>query len=275
MIFQEWFTDLTPLLTKKHLFNLGSAILFLLIGRFLAKKTRKTIQHLSQIDGQQRLLFSQVGYYSIYGLATAAALSQMGVDLKVLLGAAGVLTVAIGFAAQTSASNLMSGLFLMIEQPFVVGNIIAVGEIRGEVMSIDLLSSKIRTFNNVMVRIPNETLMKSNITNLSYFPIRRIEIKLGVPYSADISRIEQILKQVASDHPLCLDEPAPTFLFNGFGDSAMDVQLMVWTSSENLILLQNNIYRDIKLALDREGIDIPYPTRTVFHIQETSLPHSS
>ncbi|MFN9975907.1 MAG: mechanosensitive ion channel family protein, partial [Phycisphaerae bacterium] len=113
------------------------------------------------------------------------ALDSLGFDLKVLLGAAGILTVAVGFAAQTSASNLISGLFLMFERPFVVGNSIVIGDLRGEVVAIDMLSTKIRTFTNMMVRIPNETLVKSNIVNLSYFPIRRVDLEVGVAYSSD------------------------------------------------------------------------------------------
>lgn len=247
--------------TRQNILSFFAAILICLVGLYLARRSRKALSQLSHFDSQQRQVFSNFAYYGLITLTLAAALSQMGFDLKVILGAAGVLTVAIGFAAQTSASNLISGLFLMIDRPFVIGNVVSIGEIRGEVMSIDLLSCKIRTFANLMVRIPNETMVKSNITNYSFFPIRRVDFAVGINYGCDIDHVENILRAVASAHPLCMQEPSPIFLFNGFGDSSMNIQLQVWTLTENITKLQNELYRNIKIAFDQNRIDIPFPTR--------------
>jgi small-conductance mechanosensitive channel len=263
MILTQWFRELAGLVTKRHLLNLATALLILLIGLFIARRARMAIERFSQLDNQQRLLLSKVAYYGLLGAAIAAGLGQLGFDVRVLLGAAGVLTVAIGFAAQTSASNLISGLFLMIEKPFVVGDIVAVGDIRGEVTAIDMLSCKIRTFTNLMVRIPNETMVKSNITNYSYYPIRRLDLNIGIGYNSDIAKVERLLRDVATHNPLCLDEPKPVFYFTGFGDSSMNIQFQVWTLTENVVRLQNEIYSQIKRDFDREGIDIPFPTRTL------------
>jgi small-conductance mechanosensitive channel len=258
---RNWAGELATLLKIQNLLSFAAAVAILIVGLFIARRARQALARSSHFDMQQRLVFGNAAYYGLVTLSIAAALSQLGFDLKVILGAAGVLTVAIGFAAQTSASNLISGLFLMVDRPFVIGNIISVGDIRGEVLSIDLLSSKIRTFNNLMVRIPNETMVKSNITNYSFFPIRRLDFNLGVAYASDLPTVEATLRKVASSHPLCLDEPSAVFLFNGFGEFSMNIQFQVWTLTENLVTLQNEIYREIKLAFDREGIEIPYPTR--------------
>ena len=115
-----------------------------------------------------------------------SALRELGFKLSVLLGAAGVLTVAVGFASQTSASNIISGLFLLGERPFSVGDVIRVGSTTGEVLSIDLLSAKLRTFENLFVRIPNETLIKSEVTNLSRLPVRRLDLKIGIAYKEEV-----------------------------------------------------------------------------------------
>lgn len=268
MVFGEWLKSILALVTKTHVVNFLTAVLIVLVAFFLARRARDGITKLSQFDVQQRLLLSKIAYFGLLYIGAAAGLRQIGFELTVLLGAAGVLTVAIGFAAQTSASNLISGIFLMVEKPFIVGDVISVGEIRGEVMSIDMLSSKIRTFNNLMIRIPNETLVKSNITNLSYFPIRRLDFNIGIAYHNDSEHVETVLKSVAAAHPLCLDEPHPEFVFVGFGDSAMNVQFQVWTTTANLLTLQNELYRDIKRAFDRAGIEIPYPTRTMVTAKE-------
>lgn len=260
---KDWIQYLLTHITPKHLTNFLAAIVIFLFGVFLARKASQALMRFTHLDSQRRLLLSKASYYGLIALGVAAALNQMGFDIKVLLGAAGILTVAVGFAAQTSASNLISGLFLMFERPFVVGNVISVGDITGEVMSIDLLSSKIRTFNNLMVRIPNETLMKSNIINNSFFAIRRIELKVSVSLSADLAQVESILKRLANEHPLCLDEPQPLFIVSGFGESSMNIQFLVWASTPNVLAVQNEFYRDMRVAFGEAGVEIPYPTRTL------------
>lgn len=258
-----WSNSLGELITKQHVYNFFIAIVIVLVGSFIARRVRNTVSGLNQLDTQQRLLLTKVSYYGLLMAVFAAALSQLGVDVRVLVGAAGVLTVAVGFAAQTSASNLISGLFLMVERPFVVGDIISIGDTRGEVMSVDLLSSKIRTFNNLMVRIPNETLVKSNIVNYSYFPVRRLDFNINIAYESDLGIVERLLREVAHSHPLCLEDPQPIFLFNGFAESAMSIQFQVWTLTDNMVTLQNELYRDIKRSFDQGGIRIPFPTRTL------------
>jgi small-conductance mechanosensitive channel len=265
MILGDWFGEASQVITQKHIANATIALIIISVGTFLAARARDAVGRIPQLDIQQKVLLTRMTYYGLLSLALAAGLSQIGFDLKVLLGAAGVLTVAIGFAAQTSGSNLISGIFLMVERPFTVGDVIAIGDIRGEVMSVDMLSSRIRTFSNLMVRIPNETLVKSNITNYSYFPIRRLDFNVGVSYNSDVTQVEAILMSVAEANPLCLDEPQPIFIFSGFGDSAMNIQFQVWTVSKNMARLQNEMYREIKCAFDKAGIEIPFPTRALLN----------
>lgn len=259
--------QLTALLTKRKIFALTKAGLIIIVGLFLARRAASAVARISQLDTQQKLLLQKAVYYALVTLVVAAGLSELGFDLKVLLGAAGLLTVAVGFAAQTSASNLISGLFLLVDRPFVVGDIIEINGIKGEVLTIDLMSCKLRTFDNVMVRVPNETMVKSEIKNLSFFPIRRIDLKLGVGYNENIVRVRDVLLDVATRNPLVLEEPPPLFLFEGFGDSSLNIQFSVWTLRENLLSTQNAILQEIKTAFDDAGIEIPFPHRTVIMTQ--------
>ena len=206
----------------------------------------------------------RVAWLLLAVLAVLSALSQLGVDLGVLLGAAGILTVALGFASQTSASNLISGLFLLAERPFVVGDALRIGATTGEVIAVDLLSVKIRTYDNLFVRIPNETLLKSEITNLTHFPIRRIDLHLGVAYKEDLDQVCEVLLAVAQRNPRMLDEPAPTILFTGFGDSSVNLRLGVWTRREGYVDQVSALHKAVKRALDEAGIEIPFPHRTLY-----------
>lgn len=270
MILREWFHELSAIVTKQHLLNLTTAVVILLIGYFTAQRASGAVGRTKKLELQQRMLFEKVTYYGILVLALAAALDTLGFDLRVLLGAAGVLTVAIGFAAQTSASNLISGIFLMVERPFVVGNTIAVGDIRGEVVAIDLLSTKIRTFTNLMIRIPNETLVKSNIVNYSFFPIRRLDLQIGVGYGSDLALVESTIRATLAGHPLALRSPVPEVNMKGFGASSIDFEIHVWTQTESASSVKSELYRALNTSFQTNRIDIPFPTQTVIQARATT-----
>jgi small-conductance mechanosensitive channel len=205
----------------------------------------------------------QLGGWLILAIFIGMALHQLGFKLSVLLGAAGVFSVAIGFAAQTSAANLISGLFVVSERSFVVGDVIQVGNHTGSVLSVDMLSVKLRTYDNRYVRIPNELLIKSDVINLSKFPIRRFDLKISVAYDSDIAHVRAVLLKVASNNLICLEEPRPSINLQGFGESSVDLQFSAWATRENYLELRNSIQEQIKIAFDAEGIQFPFPTRTL------------
>lgn len=240
--------------------------LILIIGwpilRVLAGATRKSLAKHS--TAQASMLGYRFVLYSGTILLTLTVLDQFGVPLSALLGAAGIASVAIGFAAQTSLSNLISGIFLIWEKPFAVDDVIRTGDTTGVVVSIDLLSTKLRTFDNMWVRIPNETLIKTQTTNITRFAIRRFDINLGVAYKENIGKVIEILKEIADKNPNCLDEPEPIIVFKGFGDSALEFLFGVWFAKADFLKLRNSIQREIKERFDAEGIEIPFPHRTLY-----------
>ena len=262
----EGWDTVTGFFAGELFISLVRATIILVVGWLLARLAGRHLPRLfgSHLDAQRAMLVRRLTFHLILVLVVLSVLRELGFDLTVLLGAAGVLTLAIGFASQTSASNLVSGLFLIGERPFAIGEFIRVGETTGEVVSIDLLSVKLRTFDNLMVRVPNESLIKSAITNLSRYPIRRLDVALGVAYKEDVEHVRRVLNDVAAANPLCLEEPPPLFLFLGFGDSGLDLQFSVWAARENFLTLRNTIHEEIKNAFDAEGIEIPFPHRSLY-----------
>lgn len=252
----SWGTAL-PLVRAMILIVLG-VFLASLAGRLASRTLRQ------RLTPQVLQLIRRATFYGILALFMASAMRELGFSLAVLMGAAGVLTVAIGFASQTTASNLISGLFLIGERSFEIGDIIKVGATTGEVLSIDALSVKLRTMDNLYVRIPNETLIKSEVTTLTRFPIRRFDLMLGVAYKENLERVRAVLMKVAEDNVHCLDEPAPLFIFSGFGESSLDIQFSIWARRENFLTLRNSISSEIKQAFDEAGIEIPFPHRTIY-----------
>ncbi|EQC43868.1 mechanosensitive ion channel family protein [Bacteriovorax sp. Seq25_V] len=209
----------------------------------------------------QRMLIEKVVRYLLLIISFFMILKLYEIDLKVILGAAGIFSVAIGFASQTSASNLISGIFLLLERPFKVGDTIVVGEHRGIVVSLDLLSTRLRTFDNLMVRIPNESLMKSNLTNMTHFPIRRIDIKIPLDFDVELEIVEKELNLIVADIIECLDEPKPIFLVDGMNEHSMIVQFSFWTRIENIMSVKKQVYSQMIRRLNAIGIKISLPKR--------------
>jgi len=268
---EQWWTLIVDYLQGPSAAALLRALVKIGAGLILGRLAGRGLVRLfaSNEDAHRAMLLRRASFYGIVGLFTASALMELGFDLGVLLGAAGILTVAIGFASQTSASNIISGLFLLGERPFGVGDIIKVGNTVGEVLTIDLLSVKLRTLDNLFVRIPNETLIKTEVTNIRYFPIRRVDFQVGVAYKEDMREVREVLLEVADRNPLSLEEPAPRVLFQGFADSSMNHEFRVWTKTENFLDLKDSIPVEIKEAFDDRDIEIPFPHRTLYTGSQT------
>jgi small-conductance mechanosensitive channel len=268
-------TATISLMEKLHIFHISKATIILVFGYLLAKIASSAVMrfNIANLTPHGQTQLKRGVFYVIFILMFVSALRELGFDLTVMIGAAGILSVAIGFASQTSASNLISGLFLMLERPFSIGDVIKVDSTIGEVISIDLLSVKIRTFDNLFVRIPNESMIKTQVTTLTKFPIRRADLQVGIAFKEDIERVKEILLKVANTSQLCLDEPPPLFIVLGFGKSSVDIQFSVWSKRENFLAMKNTMYQEIKKAFDAQNIEIPFPHISLYS-GEVSKPFS-
>lgn len=225
----------------------------IIFSRFL----KKILTH--HFNAHIGILFQKAVFIFGVTLIIITILYELGYNLSAILGAAGIASVAIGFAAQTSLSNIISGIFLYWERPFQVSDIIRVGDTTGTVLTIDLLSIKLRTFDNLFIRIPNETIIKGQVTTVTRYPIRRMDINIGVAYKEDIENIMRILKDVAKCNPYSLDEPEPIVVFKDFAESSLLFMLGLWFEKSQFLDLKNSIMRDIKNRFDKEGVEIPFP----------------
>ncbi len=257
---------LSDLLATDRVLDIVRAALILVVGLLVARLASGAAARglRRRLSAQEVMLVKRLTYYVLLALVVTSALHQLGFKVGVLLGAAGVLSVAIAFASQTAVSNLISGFFLIAERSFVVGDLLDVNGRVGTVISVDLLSVKVRTFDNLMLRVPNSEMINATIVNLTRFPIRRLDLQIGVAYKEDTQRVRQILFDVADRNPLCLEEPAPLFIYKGYGDSALELQFSVWAKRENFLALRNSINEEIKSAFDEHGIEIPFPHRTLY-----------
>ena len=236
----------------------------LLGGWLLAGIVSKALSRLAtkHLDVHRAFLVRRISFYLILILSFVTALNEAGINLSVVVGAAGVASVAIGFASQTSMSNLISGIFVVIEKPFMVGDTIRIGATIGDVSSMGLLSTILKTPDNIMVRIPNENLMKSEIFNVTRYPLRRFDLPLSLSYGADLDRARQVLLEVALQHALALKEPGPSVTFRDYGLSSINITFSVWVKTLNFGEASYQISVLVKTALDRAGVDLAVPARS-------------
>ncbi|MGO1693319.1 MAG: mechanosensitive ion channel family protein [Marinobacter sp.] len=243
-----------------------SAGFLLVLGSILGSLAARSVARVMSTRSSRHhtVMFRRLVFYVIFILFGVAALREAGFSLDVVLGAAGILTVAIGFASQTSASNMISGLFLLVEKPFEIGDVIEVDVTRGEVVGIDMLSVKLRTRDNLYVRIPNETLIKTPVVNRSRFPIRRIDLQVGIAYAEDVQKVETLLLALAEKDPVCLEEPKAFVLVTAFGPSSVDLQFSFWVPKDKVLEGKSGMLVAIKKTLDGEGIEIPFPHTSIY-----------
>ena len=196
--------------------------------------------------------------YAGFTVMVLTAFHRLGIDISAILGAAGIAGVAIGFAAQTSISNIISGVFVITERAFKINDTIEVNGTIGTVQAINLLSVILKTFDSQYVRIPNETIIKANLINYSQFPYRRVKTELSVAYGTDLRRTEQILLTVAKNNAFTLDDPAPSIFWTSFSNSGIDFTLMTWTKIEDFGNLRNSLFIEIDEKLKQENIIVPF-----------------
>jgi small conductance mechanosensitive channel len=215
--------------TQDRLLDITHAIGFVMIGYFISTKIKLFIkkQLKKRLSAHQNMLISRLVSYAVMILFIMMSLQQLGFHLQLLLGAAGLFTVALSFASQTAASNLVSGIFLLFEAPFKVGDTVEVKGFTGVVKDIDLISTKLKTADGKLVRIANEAIMKAEIVNLNTYPEKRVECIVPVPVDTPSTLAFDTLSEKANALSL-KDKPAiVTFMDKNEHFKCFKVQLWV------------------------------------------------
>lgn len=215
--------------------------------------------------------FGKLIYFGIIVIAFLAFTSSQGLDFSGLLVAGGIFAVVIGFATQSVVSNLISGIFLMIEKPAKQGDTIQIPDmsISGTLLDIGTFSSKVRKFDGTVIRIPNEKFFTSNIRSLTVSTVRRAEAMVGIAYKDDIDNAIAVIKyEINITMPFILRIPEPEFRVEELGDSSVNIQVLVWHPRDDWSQAQPILLTTIKRALDKSGIEIPFPQRVVWESKD-------
>ncbi|HUV14247.1 MAG TPA: mechanosensitive ion channel family protein [Acidobacteriota bacterium] len=224
-------------------------------------------------------LIAKVVYYVIVVVAILVVLSVFGIDPSGLLVAGGIVGIVFGFASQSIVANLISGLFLLFERPVKIGEQVSIGEVSGFVEDINIISTTIRKYDGLYVRIPNEKVFTANITNYVSHVARRFEYVVGIRYSDDADQAIRIVNRVIDNQPFALKEPAPQVFVDSLGDNCVNIMVRVWAPVSEWYSLKMKLLWMLKTALEGEGIEIAFPQRVVWYgdrqlVGESQVPSS-
>lgn len=277
----KWYRDLIPedsfishLFTVETIIKLARIAISIALGLIFIGIVISFIKRFAKkrLDSRSGGLVIKIAQYLGFALVAINALEAANVDLSALLGAAGIAGIAIGFAAQTSVSNFISGFFLMSEKTFAEGDVISVDETMGIVYSVDTLSIKLRTFDNQLVRIPNETLIKSTVTNVTRFSVRRQNIKLTVPHNTDLDRVKKLFLETVGISEGILKKPDPAFVISGIAKDGIDLFMGVWIAKEDWIPASNAFYNNLIKRFRNEAISFAHSTMSISNIDNYQNP---
>ncbi len=249
--------------------KLAEIVVIILIAALLKKHfglryIKKVVRNLD--DDTEAILRSAVAY-GIWLTAIVIVLNIMGIKIESLITSLGLMSVAIGFAAQATISNFISGLMIMFDRSVRIGDVIEVNGNIGTIHSIGILSTRLKTFDNLLIRVPNRELLDSDVKNYTFFNIRRFEILVGVSYSTDLQKAREVILKALSEIEDVLDDPAPLVWVTEFADSSINLSVKAWCSREKLFDVRDIAAQRIKEALDEAGIEIPFP-QVVVHMAE-------
>lgn len=252
------------------------ATLFIIIwSGFLVRISRIVLRGMSSRTHAQSLvrpqtqpLFENLGFILVLIIAVYFIFRAWHIDMTAWLASAGIVGIAIGFAAKDTLANLFSGVFILADAPYKLGDYVVLdsGE-RGKVTAIGLRSTRLLTRDDVEITIPNAIMGNTRIINESGGPHEkfRIRVSIGVAYGSDIDQVKAILMDIASNEPQVCTDPEARVRFRTFGASSLDIDLLCWVNTPEergrvLDALNTTIYKRFK----QEGVEIPYSKQDLY-----------
>jgi small-conductance mechanosensitive channel len=216
----------------------------------------------THLEPALQFALARVMGYALLGLGFYISLQMVGVNLNSLAFVAGAVGVGLGFGLQNIISNFISGLIILAERPIAIGDRVEIGGVAGQVREISLRSTTVITNDNMAIIVPNADFITQRVTNWSYEDPRvRFRIPFGVAYGTDLSKLRQLMLEVADEHPKALKDPKPELFFVGFGDSSLNFELGVWSSEVTTSprRFRSDLFFAIEKKLRENGIEIPFP----------------
>jgi len=247
-----------------------TAILIVVVGRWVAKFLRRTAERLmtrSQVDTTLVVFVGNLAYIALLTFVILAALAQLGIQTTSFVAIIGAAGLAVGLALQGSLANFAAGVLMLIFRPFLVGDFIEGAGVAGIVEEIHIFTTQLRTPDNKTIIIPNAKITGDNITNYTRKETRRVDLVVGVGYGDDIGKVKRVVAEVLDNDDRILKDPAPTIAVLELGESSVNFAVRPWVRTEEYWNVYFDTTESLKKRFDAEGISIPFPQRDVHLIQ--------
>ena len=274
----ENYTDIGWLKMPQNVLFVGLVIGFcLLAGQFLGSLLqwyRLNIAHRTKttLDDEFIPLFSKLSKIAIFFVGAMIILKKFNVDILAFGVTAGVASLAVALAAKDTIANMISGFLILVDRPFRINDRIELpdGKI-GDVQEIGLRCTKILTFDNTVLVVPNSDISAARVINHGYPNARvKMRLRMGVAYGSDMNKVKEILVDIATKNQRIMDEPAPAAYFMSFGDSALELLLIAWVADyRDKFAIPDEVNLAIQKRFAAESIEIPFPQRDV-HLYQKS-----
>jgi small conductance mechanosensitive channel len=249
--------------------DLLAAILIFIIGRWLSGLISRIIAQVMTKAKIERLLVTFVQhmtYFALLAFVIIAALDRIGIKLTALIAMIGAAALAVAFALQGSLSNFAAGILMVIFKPFKVGDFVAIAGVQGTVQEIQVLTTVINSLDNVRIIIPNAQVTAGTIQNFTANDTRRIDLVIGVSYDDDLKKAKQVIENVLNADARILKNPVPMVAVSELGDSSVNLVVRPWVKPADYWDVYFDITEKLKLAIESNGLTIPFPQRDV-HIK--------
>lgn len=246
----------------------GVVFLLVFIARLVQSLAARGIRRVSQLSKLMQDFLARAVFWLTFAIGLLVALSLAGVNITPLFAVVGGASFILAFAMQETLGNLASGMMIMINKPFDVGDLVDTNGVLGEVEAVSIVSTTVRTLDNQVVILPNSSVWGSIITNVTVSPIRRVDMVFGIGYADDIDTAMGVLQELVAKHPKVLEEPAPNIRVHELADSSVNFICRPWAKTENYWEVYWDLTRQVKEGFDAAGVSIPFPQRDV-HLYKT------
>jgi len=242
------------------------AILILIGGRIVAGIVRGAVGKAMRRTKTDEAVIKFVGglvYYLVQIVAVLAALNVVDIETASLVAVLGAAGFAIGFALQGSLANFAAGVMLLVFRPYHIGDYVEVAGVAGTVREIGILTTRLTTPDNIRIMVPNGKVFGDTIKNITAEDTRRVDLLIGIGYGSSIDSAVKIMSGLIEADARVLKDPAPQIAVAELADSSVNLVVRPWVKKEDYWGVKFDLTREIKLAFDREGIEIPFPQMTL------------
>ena len=241
-----------------------------IVANWLSRRVKRLTARTETIDDTLSPILVKGTKILVILITVLAVLNQFGVQTASIIAVLGTIGLAIGLALQGTLSNIASGFMLLVLRPFNVGDAVDIGGTAGVVDEIGLFVTKMHSFNNVAITMPNSKIWGGKIENFTRNDTRRVDLEIGIDYEDDIDKAMRIIREILEDDERVLSEPEPLVAVGSLGDSAVVLFVRPWTATDNVWPLRFDLIKKIKQRFDAEDISFPFPQRDV-HIHQNLL----